>query len=542
MEFDDDNIENEEQELGDDFDALYIDEDDAAVPDLLSKKDCVIFAVDCNPQIFQKQEGNPNNESQFNTVLKSIQSFFKSKIILNVDDKVSLIFYNVDKTSNLLSFNGINTVYPLESPSAQMIKDVLKLDQNFEQQFGFRNQKVKLYEVLWLCNHMFQSKDRKRNTMRIFLFTNDDNPPPLQERQQCIHQAKLLAEMDAQIELFPLPNAHQKFDLRKFYTEIIALDVDEINESLIDSSEKILDLQNRLRQKEYKKRPINRLLLYIGKDSIVGTKVYCPYIKVRKPFPKYIDQASNKLLKKTTKNICSETGQILYPNQISQCIILGGEKVRISSKDVQKMKHFQEPSMTLIGFKPLSQLKVYHNYRPSYFVYPDDFQVKGSSQFFHALITQMKAKNKIAIVRFQPKRGSQVRFCALLPQEEAYDEDHVQQPPGFYLISLPYSDDMRDLTKVVQHEEKVEVNNNLINCAKMICNALEIHNFDVRNFEDPGLQKFYAHLQAHALNEISPEETQDLITPDEEGMKKYEEILNLFQEAINLDLKQQFGG
>lgn len=47
------------------------------------------------------------------------------------------------------------------------------------------------------------------------------------------------------------------------------------------------------------------------------------------------------------------------------------------------------------------------------------------------MISQMIAKDKIAIIRFIARKGTQVRFCALLPQEESYDEDHVQTPPGF---------------------------------------------------------------------------------------------------------------
>ena len=34
-------------------------------------------------------------QTQFKVILKSIQSFYKSKIISSVDDKVGLIFYNV---------------------------------------------------------------------------------------------------------------------------------------------------------------------------------------------------------------------------------------------------------------------------------------------------------------------------------------------------------------------------------------------------------------------------------------------------------------
>lgn len=79
---------------------------------------------------------------------------------------------------------------------------------------------------------------------------------------------------------------------------------------------------------------------------------------------------------------------------------LGGEKIKISKEDIALIKGLEEPGMHLVGFKPSSDLKAYHNYRSSYFVYPDEHRVKGSSQSFHALISQMIAKDKIAIVRF----------------------------------------------------------------------------------------------------------------------------------------------
>jgi ATP-dependent DNA helicase 2 subunit 1 len=51
----------------------------------------------------------------------------------------------------------------------------------------------------------------------------------------------------------------------------------------------------------------------------------------------------------------------------------------------------------------------------------------------------------IAIVRFLPRVGTQIRFCALLPQMEEYDENHFQTPPGLNLVYLPYADDLRNL-------------------------------------------------------------------------------------------------
>lgn len=51
----------------------------------------------------------------------------------------------------------------------------------------------------------------------------------------------------------------------------------------------------------------------------------------------------------------------------------------MSKADINEIKAFEEPGMRLIGFKPSNTLKPYHNYRTSYFVYPDDSHVKGSS-------------------------------------------------------------------------------------------------------------------------------------------------------------------
>lgn len=85
--------------------------------------------------------------------------------------------------------------------------------------------------------------------MRIFLFTNNDNPHEGDAGQiaKCALHAKTLAEKNIEIELFPLCSNHQKFDIRKFFANVITFDVEDLNEAVIDTSDKILDLQHRLR-------------------------------------------------------------------------------------------------------------------------------------------------------------------------------------------------------------------------------------------------------------------------------------------------------
>ena len=90
----------------------------------------------------------------------------------------------------------------------------------------------------------------------------------------------------------------------------------------------------------------------------------------------------------------------------------------MTKEDVKSIKTFDEMGMRLMGFKHKSSLKPYHNVRSSYFVYPDEGKVKGSSQVSDALIKSLLKKDKIAIVRFVSRSGSNVLFAALLPQAE----------------------------------------------------------------------------------------------------------------------------
>ena len=88
--------------------------------------------------------------------------------------------------------------------------------------------------------------------MRLFLFTADDCPHPVGDERRAIsiNHAGQLAARNVQIELFPIRKTKKSsFDVRKFYQEIITFDPDEINSTVLDSSSKILDLQERLRQK-----------------------------------------------------------------------------------------------------------------------------------------------------------------------------------------------------------------------------------------------------------------------------------------------------
>lgn len=142
----------------------------------------------------------------------------------------------------------------------------------------------------------------------------------------------------------------------------------------------------------------------------------------------------------------------------------------------------------------------------------------------------MVAKDKVAIVRFVPRQTSAVRFCALVPQQEAFDEDNFQTPPGFNLIFLPFADDIRKPDSIKPVKKADVSRENVVN-AKVLIKSLAL-DFDSRNFTNPNIQNFFNNLQAIALNEEEPEEVEDLLEPDEEGFEKYQPIIESFKTSI----------
>lgn len=130
----------------------------------------------------------------------------------------------------------------------------------------------------------------------------------------------------------------------------------------------------------------------------------------------------------------------LTPDYYFEC---AESKFFLKKEEIDKMKQVKDMrEFTLLGFKPLSSLKWYHNLRASIFIYPDNEQVKNSSIFCDALIRELHETGQIAICRFKPSHQRAYRMCALLPQIEENGEG-MHTPPGFNLIILPFFEEIR---------------------------------------------------------------------------------------------------
>ena len=296
----------------------------------------------------------------------------------------------------------------------------------------------------------------------------------------------------------------------------------------------------RIRQKEMKKRTLGKVPFFLTNNTKIYMNIYSCIKKSNKGRIYNVDAKTNKLLKSVTSLICKDTGSELYPEQVGTYQLYGNKKIPFTKEEMNKIKFLEEPGMKLMGFKSIESIKPYYNIRESYFIYPNELYSNGSSKLIDALIKQMLNKNKCAIVKFVAREGSVVKFCALFPQIEKYDEDYYQTPPGFNMIVLPWADDLRSNSDIMAKYPKVlpEVNEEQFELAKKIIKKMNI-SFDCRAFENYELQKFYATLQALALDEADIEPVEDTLQPSEEGL---EQVLNGLDEDFRKAVFGNSGG
>ena len=546
-------------------DLLFLDKD-SSEQQFYPSKECILFLIDCNSSMHNLVQDSTLNKvtTPLSTLLKVTENFLKTKIISNQNDLFGIVLFNTSKTNNEMNFEGVNVLFKIEAPNAFNIKKIKVMSQSCDPEINKEKYKEELNETfppippenkinflnnaMWIVHSLLKNYDKKNFKRRIFLFTDNDDPiSNPQEKSVCIQRAKDMSEGDITIELFPMNFDNKRFNLNNFYSQIIPAnsedDLDGGNDNILSieqCNDRLRELMKRIRQKEMKKRTLGKLPFFLTNNTKIYMNIYSCIKKSNKGRIYNVDAKTNKLLKSVTSLICKDTGSELYPEQVGTYQLYGNKKIPFTKEEMNKIKFLEEPGMKLMGFKSIESIKPYYNIRESYFIYPNELYSNGSSKLIDALIKQMLNKNKCAIVKFVAREGSVVKFCALFPQIEKYDEDYYQTPPGFNMIVLPWADDLRSNSDIMAKYPKVlpEVNDEQFELAKKIIKKMNI-SFDCRAFENYELQKFYATLQALALDEPDIEPVEDTLQPSEEGL---EQVLNGLDEDFRKVVFGNSGG
>ena len=77
-----------------------------------------------------------------------------------------------------------------------------------------------------------------------------------------------------------------------------------------------------------------------GQEKLVqvGVKIYSLYTKAKRPCPKKVDAKTNKLLQRVTKKM-NNKGQVLFDGVVGTYYPLGGQKIKVTKQDMNRIKN-----------------------------------------------------------------------------------------------------------------------------------------------------------------------------------------------------------
>ncbi|TNN38831.1 X-ray repair cross-complementing protein 5 [Liparis tanakae] len=406
--------------------------------------------------------------------------------------------------------------------------------------------KTSFSDALWCCANLYSDIKLRLSHKRLMIFTCRDEPHggDSGKDRQARTKAGDLKETGVIIDLMHLLKPGG-FDVAPFFRDIISPPEDESELGLqLEPCEKLEDLEKRVRAKKLEKRANARIHLCLGEGVNVAVGLYSTAKAARKPSPIKLYRETNEPVNSKTRTFHTETGSLLLPSDIKKSQVYGKKQIVMEKDEVDAIKKFEDPAMSLIGFKPMERLKRHHHIRPAEFLYPEEDEVKGttvhltrlrfnfktsdvktvwpcrvsspsgSACLFSALLTKCHERNVFALCRCISRRNMPPRFVALVPQKEELDEGKVQiSASGFHVIYLPYADDFRTLDP----PQCPTASQSQVDKMKEIVSKLRFK-YRCDAFENPALQQQYRNLEALALDMMAPEDTEDLIMPKVEQM------------------------
>lgn len=336
---------------------------------------------------------------------------------------------------------------------------------NFTNKYG-HTEDANISDVLWLCTTLFTNASKVIKSRNLIWFTNQDSPhlTGKDQLQKAFQKAKDIQLLQIDVKFCPMNVA---FDGDQFYKELICqimnLDVEnfEFPETLLDKKL----LLNRIITRGYKKRALAYLEFEITNGTKFGVGVYTNTAKDKAKLKSTtLSRKDNKEIKKrryykygyhpqTEDGSDDEEAEFhltenLDPTKAIKCRFIGKEKVKFSTLEAFEIKQVMNPKIKLLAFTSNDFLNecFYYGKSPQ-FIYPHDGKIKNSSKFFRALWEQMIDDDKVGICVYTMRLKSSPRIVALVPSQQTFQDGELICYDGFQLIFLPFTDDVRDLTK-----------------------------------------------------------------------------------------------
>ncbi|KAF1834900.1 Ku domain-containing protein Pku70 [Decorospora gaudefroyi] len=496
-------------------------------------KDAVLFAIDVSPSMLEKppksEDKKAEHDSPTSAALKCAYQLMQQRIISNPNDMMGILLFGTEKTDlqdGDSTFQHCYLLADLDVPSAQDVKRLRDLVNNEEDTEGIlkpAKEGASIATVLFCANTIFTTKAPNFSSRRLFLVTDNDYPVKLKaDKDTAVTRARDLYDLGCTIDLFPISQPDHSFDRSRFYDDLVyptsPSDPDApvaipTTTNVAKSGEGISLLKqliSSINSKATPRRALFTLPLELGPDLRIGVKGYILIKRQEHVKSCYVWVGGEKpqIVNSSTTHMADDTARTVEKTELRKAYKFGGDAITFTPDEITKIRQcFGDPVIRIVGFKPRSSLPIWTNTNKSTFLYPSEADYIGSTRVFSALQQKLTTSHKIGLVWFIARRNAAPILAALLPGTEQTNEVGDQtMPPGFWLVPLPFADDLRQFPAPPEHP--LQTTDALRDKMKIIIEQLQLPKavYDPSKYPNPDLQWFYRILQALALDEDIPDQ------------------------------------
>ncbi|RYO85489.1 hypothetical protein DL762_005179 [Monosporascus cannonballus] len=525
------------------------EEDELGEADYKAQKDAVIFAIEVSKSMLEppppSDDKKADRDSAMSAALKCAYQLMQQRIISNPKDMMGVIFFNTGKTKyrdedtghNNLSYPHCYVYIDLNVPSADDVKALKYLVEEGEDPEEIlvpSEERVVMSSLLFCANQLFLTKAPNFGSRRLFIITDNDDPHPNDKgaKNYASIRAKDLYDLGATIDVFPISRDDVKFDLAKFYNDIIFRDpaAEETSSYQVVTSKSgdgltlLGSLVSNINSKQTPKRAyFSNMPFELGPGLQISVK---GYNVIQKQAPArscyvWLDGENAQIAVSHTARIAEDSARTVESVEVQKAYKFGGEYVLFGEAELTDIKKFGTPIVRIIGFKDRSLLKFWASLKKSIFIFPSEEGFVGSTRVFSALWQKLLRSNKVGIAWHIARRNGNPQLVAVIPSKSQSDKRSGTPflPAGLWLYPIPTADDVREGTDV---KGALRTTDELTDRMNNIITQLQLPgaSYSPMKYPNPALQWHYKILQALALEEEVPEKPEDSTVPKYRSIHK----------------------
>ncbi|EFZ04069.1 Ku70/Ku80 beta-barrel domain protein [Metarhizium robertsii] len=513
-----------------------------------AQKDAIIMAIEVSDSMLKppppSDSKKADQDSALEAALKCAYHLMEQRIISNPKDMMGILLFGTKKTKFYNDEDGRNGLgYPncylftdLDIPAAddvKVLKNLVEDGEDDDEVLTPSSDRAIMSNVLFCANQIFTTKAANFGSRRLFIITDNDNPHPSDKAAMSAAavRAKDLYDLGVTIDLFPITRGDSKFDLSKFYDDIVYRDpIAEANSTAVaisksgDGLSLLSSLTSNINSKQTPKRAMfSNLPFEIAPGLRISVKGYNVLHRQTPARTCYIwlDGEKPQIAAGETTRLAEDSIRTVEKGEMKKAYKFGGEYVCFTPDEQKSLRDFGPPVIRIIGFKPRKLLPMWASVKKSTFIFPSEEDFVGSTRVFTALWQKLIKDNKIGIAWCIVRSNAQPILAAIVPSREPSDEKSGTPylPAGLWIYPLPFADDLREIKPpdgVTQSSDELKTQMRTIVQQLQLPKAM----YNPLKYPNPALQWHYKILKALALEEEVPETAEDATKPKYKAISK----------------------